>query len=149
MIKFHCNKCGKGIKAPDKYAGKKVKCPKCKSSNLLPSGDDLQAYEIEEVLPITYEGVFCQHCGSKMKKEAVICPNCGCGNKLNKQEELEVSSSSIVLSYVLAFLFPIGGIIGGVYLCCKNQIAHGIACILLSIFIGIPLGMAFVAAMSV
>ena len=145
MIKFHCNKCGKGVKAPDKYAGKKVKCPSCQASNLLPSNEDLEAYEVEEVKEDYYEGVFCQHCGNKMKKEAVLCPKCGCRNKLNKKEESEVATSSIVLAYGLSFFFPIGGIIAGIYLCFKNKVVHGIACILLSIFVGIPLGMAFMA----
>ena len=149
MIKFHCSKCGKGVSAPDKYAGKRVKCPSCQTPNLLPANDDLEAYEVEEITSVAYEGVFCQHCGNKMKKEAVICPKCGCGNNLNKKEVTEVATHSIVMAYVLSILFPIGGIIAGIYLCCKEKALHGIACMLLSIFVGIPFGMAFIAALGV
>ena len=148
MIKFHCNKCGKGVKAPDKYAGKEVKCPNCKSINLLPSEENVLPYQLEEVKEDFYEGVFCQHCGNKMKREAVLCPKCGCENSLNlnKKEEKEVKNSSIVLSYVLSILFPLGGIIAGIYLIIKDKAAHGIACILLSLFVGIPFGIGFLAA---
>ena len=150
MIKFHCSKCGKGAKAPDIYAGKEVKCPSCQSSNLLPSDENVLPYQLEEVKEEQYEGVFCQHCGNKMKREAVLCPKCGCENNLKKKEEKEeVKGSSIVLSYVLSILFPLLGIIAGIYLIAKDKAAHGVACILLSIFIGIPLGMGFLAALSV
>jgi len=149
MIKFHCSKCGKGVKAPDKYAGKRVKCPSCQTPNLLPADDDLEAYEVEEVTTVAYEGIFCQHCGKKMKKEAVHCPSCGCANNLNKTASstfTAINTSNVVICYVLSILFPIGGIIGGIYLCCKEKVAHGIACILLSIFVGIPFGIGFLAA---
>lgn len=32
MMEFHCKNCGHTQKVPDKYAGKTVKCPKCKAS---------------------------------------------------------------------------------------------------------------------
>jgi hypothetical protein len=152
MIKFHCSKCGKGVKAPDKYAGKRVKCPSCQTPNLLPADEDLEAYEVEEITCVAYEGVFCQHCGKKMKKAAVYCPGCGCENTLNKTVSSntisDINTNNVVICYVLSILFPIGGIIGGIYLCCKGKAAHGIACILLSIFIGIPVGMGFMAAIT-
>ena len=36
-IRFKCNKCGAGIKAPDKAAGKTAKCPKCKEVLVVPN----------------------------------------------------------------------------------------------------------------
>jgi len=36
MIKFYCKNCGQKIKAPKLYAGKKGKCPKCKSPVVVP-----------------------------------------------------------------------------------------------------------------
>ena len=67
MIRFHCSKCGKGVKAPDKYAGKTVKCPNCQETNksvkidisALESKDvDFDKYpkgqnEFELMLPVT------------------------------------------------------------------------------------------------
>jgi len=153
MIKFHCSKCGKGVKAPDKYAGKRVKCPSCQTPNLLPANADLEAYEVEEITSVAYEGVFCQHCGKKMKKEAVYCPGCGCANSLNQtatkvnNNEVEISSGQIALCYVLSIIFPLGGIISGIYLMCKNKVGHGVAVLLISIIIGIPFGIGCMSAM--
>lgn len=36
-IRFKCDKCGTGIKAPDKAAGKTAKCPKCKEALVVPN----------------------------------------------------------------------------------------------------------------
>ena len=140
MIKFHCIKCGKGVKAPDKYAGKTVKCPSCQTGNLLPDGEEVIQHQIEEIEVNHYEGVFCQQCGNKIRKDAFICPKCGCKNNLNKVSEFEeeVKAGTIVAAYFLSLFIPLFGIIAGIYLMCKNKVAHGIACVLISIFIGIP-----------
>jgi DNA-directed RNA polymerase subunit RPC12/RpoP len=37
MIKFLCSNCGHGIGAPDKYAGKRVRCPKCQKGTQVPA----------------------------------------------------------------------------------------------------------------
>jgi hypothetical protein len=50
--------------------------------------------------------MFCQHCGEKILKDAVICPHCGCATgKTNKEDE-----PSIGLNLV-GFLFPLVGLI--------------------------------------
>ncbi len=36
MIKFHCRICSKKLGVPDDYAHKRVRCPKCRSTNLVP-----------------------------------------------------------------------------------------------------------------
>ena len=36
MISFNCEKCGQKVSAPDAHAGKKGKCPRCKSIMLIP-----------------------------------------------------------------------------------------------------------------
>ena len=36
MIKFSCGHCNKSIGAPDKYAGKRVRCPKCQEPTRVP-----------------------------------------------------------------------------------------------------------------
>jgi len=150
MIKFYCSKCGKGIKAPDKYAGKTVKCPSCQSPNLLPVEKEVLPYQLE-IETDNYDGVFCQQCGNKIKKEAFVCPKCGCKNSLTSktQEEVFIGTGSIVASYFLSVLVPLLGIIAGIYLMVKGKVAHGVACILISIFIGIPLNLSFMSAMAV
>lgn len=40
MIKFRCKNCGKKINAPEKHAGKKGKCPKCKTILVVPQPDN-------------------------------------------------------------------------------------------------------------
>lgn len=149
MIRFHCNKCGQSIKAPDKYAGKKVKCPKCSASNILPSDEEALPYQLE-VDTNDYECIFCQQCGNKIKKDAFICPKCGCKNNLsnnsNNNFTPEVKTGTIVAAYFLCFFIPLFGIIAGIYLMCKDKIAHGIACVLLSMFIGIPFSLALMSS---
>ena len=36
MIKFSCTKCNHEYRVPDEYAGKKARCKKCKSVNVIP-----------------------------------------------------------------------------------------------------------------
>jgi len=36
MIKFHCRICSKKLGVPDDYAHKRVRCPECRSTNLVP-----------------------------------------------------------------------------------------------------------------
>jgi len=160
MIKFNCTHCGAKVKAPSTYIGKEAKCPSCKEKNIIPGKEDPEKYEIQEVKP-DYNNIFCQHCGKEMMREAVCCPKCGCANELNKrniqqplpqqvllyQQQQKVSGGNIAAVYVMSILFPIGGIIGGIYLMCKGETAHGIANLLLSIFVGIPFGMGLMAGM--
>ncbi len=40
MIKFSCSHCGQGIVAPDKYAGKLVRCRECRASVKVPLPND-------------------------------------------------------------------------------------------------------------
>lgn len=42
MIEFHCEHCGKHVRAPDEHAGKRAKCPSCQQSVFVPGavGDD-------------------------------------------------------------------------------------------------------------
>jgi len=36
MIKFNCDNCGRKFSAPESYAGKKGRCPKCKNVVFIP-----------------------------------------------------------------------------------------------------------------
>ena len=39
MIGFHCKNCGRKIRAPDKFSGRQVKCPKCSSILSVPAAE--------------------------------------------------------------------------------------------------------------
>ncbi len=54
MIKFACSNCGQSIRVDDKYAGKKGKCPKCKTSVVVPGRSSVIRFR-------------CEHCGAKIK----------------------------------------------------------------------------------
>ena len=92
MIKFYCKNCNQKIKVPDSHAGKKGKCPKCKSMVIIPnpangtvSGPDtigqLQETRRENELKITFK---CQMCDADIDVsqsnagQIVECPQCGC-----------------------------------------------------------------------
>jgi hypothetical protein len=47
MIRVECKKCGQKIKAPPEYAGKKIRCPKCKDAFVLESDEMPSLSEIE------------------------------------------------------------------------------------------------------
>jgi uncharacterized paraquat-inducible protein A len=83
--------------------------------------------------------MYCSACGSPIDHRSVICPRCGVPtSKYNgNDEQSSVSAGTVVGAYFLAFIAPLFGIIGGIYLGAKGRTGHGVACILLSIFLGI------------
>lgn len=54
MIKFACSNCGQSIRVDDKYAGKKGRCPKCKTPVVVPGRSSVIRFH-------------CGHCGAKIK----------------------------------------------------------------------------------
>ncbi len=44
-----------------------------------------------------YETKYCQHCGEKIRKEAVICPHCGCEveNRRREKDEKVIINNNI------------------------------------------------------
>jgi hypothetical protein len=50
MIKFFCSKCDKKIGVPDEYAGKKIRCPRCKQPVRVP---EIEIEPVEEPTPET------------------------------------------------------------------------------------------------
>jgi phage FluMu protein Com len=54
MMRFHCPKCRKRLNAPESAAGRKVKCPNCKTTVQIPYGDEAleKAPVQEEVIPV-------------------------------------------------------------------------------------------------
>ncbi|MHC4482695.1 MAG: hypothetical protein ACYSW4_04025 [Planctomycetota bacterium] len=50
MIRFECEKCGQKIRTSDRYAGKKAKCPKCKSPLIVPTVKTPASQEVQRPL---------------------------------------------------------------------------------------------------
>lgn len=91
-IKATCGNCNASFKAKDSLAGKKVKCPKCKSPMLIPNpstavvvagGRGMTTYDpIADLLDeanvkTATRGAGCPECGSEIQPGAVICVDCG------------------------------------------------------------------------
>lgn len=49
----------------------------------------------------------------------------------------EIGTRTLVLSYVLCILAPLFGFFAGIYLMAKKQHGHGVACMVISIIIGL------------
>ena len=62
---------------------------------------------------------YCQQCGSQLVDQAVVCPNCGCTvqEPINQQEDKPSTGLN-----VLAFLFPLIGLIMLMGVATKNSI---------------------------
>jgi len=95
-IKIRC-RCGQGFQAPDKLAGKKVRCPKCGNPLLIPAperepeaspdagGRDMSALLDEIGVETTPDGgKRCPQCNVTLAGTAVFCV--GCGFHLETQE---------------------------------------------------------------
>ena len=77
--------------------------------------------------------MFCKHCGNNIPDNAVVCMKCGVAtDNFNKEKKKD---APIVAGYLCAFLLPVVGIIVGIYIMVKyEEIAHGIAMVLISLF---------------
>lgn len=60
---------------------------------------------------------YCSKCGAELMDEAVICPKCGCAVGENRPANTTTTASSTngfaIAGFVLAFFFPLLGIIFG------------------------------------
>jgi len=78
-IKAACSSCGHSFSAASKFAGKKVKCPKCKKSLMIPNGKKSPSSSAEPTAKIA---VKCD-CGKsfsakpELAGKKVKCPGCG------------------------------------------------------------------------
>jgi len=63
MIKFACSNCGHRIGAPDKYAGKRVRCPKCKGATQVPQAGGAAAAGTPSERVIKFR---CPECNQKI-----------------------------------------------------------------------------------
>src|SRR5262249_58294093 len=90
-IQFECSACGKKIKAPDENAGKKARCPYCKSVIFVPEGVydaeegtapgavESDGYGVQEAPappPPPEDRQPCPMCGEMVLADAVNCRYC-------------------------------------------------------------------------
>jgi DNA-directed RNA polymerase subunit RPC12/RpoP len=77
MIRFACQNCGQRIKAPEEYAGKRVRCPKCKSPVTIPGTAEKEDSKGQQVIKF-----HCPICNQKIGAPAeyagkrVRCSKC-------------------------------------------------------------------------
>ena len=92
-IKATCGQCQASFKAPDKLAGKKVKCPKCGKGLTIPAAtaaaassarrparkvlDPMEALLDEANVKAPTTGPICPDCGMPISPGAKICIDCG------------------------------------------------------------------------
>ena len=58
MIKFHCDKCDKKIGVPYEFAGKLVRCPRCKEGARVPQSEAKVIQPELELVPEQPQGEF-------------------------------------------------------------------------------------------
>jgi DNA-directed RNA polymerase subunit RPC12/RpoP len=82
LIAFVCPICAKGFSVKDEFAGRKTKCPKCKTDLLVPT-------PVPAVVPPPVPAPVktpaqklmpCNACGQEMAIAAMACPKCGSPN---------------------------------------------------------------------
>ncbi len=93
-IKFRCSECRHGIKAPDKAAGKGIKCPQCGTRVRVPSGSSpkkrapkkrraadedssefLANLDMDRIVDADVQ--LCQKCAAEIPEGETACPDCG------------------------------------------------------------------------
>ena len=80
-IQIDCT-CGKKFAAPDKFRGKKVKCPSCQTPQVVPGKATAQDDDLSDLLDeVGYDQEktkeSCPECGTILPPEAVLCVTCG------------------------------------------------------------------------
>ncbi|MHC4664277.1 MAG: zinc ribbon domain-containing protein [Planctomycetota bacterium] len=83
-IPVTCPECGKQVNAPDKFAGKRVKCPDCKNPMQIPAGgggagDDMMLDSTAGTKKTTgpLGGKTCPNCGKAWSFDDLFCTECG------------------------------------------------------------------------
>ena len=74
--------------------------------------------------------MFCRACATEMHESALACPKCGA---TVNAPAAELSSSMRTWGWILAFVFPLGGIIIGIVALTRRAVGTGIAMIIVSL----------------
>lgn len=84
--------------------------------------------------------VYCRGCAKEIHESATTCPHCGAVQQASASGD--VSSTIIVIGYVMAVLFPLvgGGI--GIYTLAKGKTGHGVGIIAASVLFFVIFSMA-------
>ena len=91
-IPVNCPECGKKINAPDKFAGKRVKCPKCKTPMEIPGagqGDGEMKLDGNPAGKTTTPlgGKNCPNCGKGWSFDDLFCTDCGTNMATGKKSK--------------------------------------------------------------
>ena len=80
MIEFRCVQCGHTAIVKDEHAGKKARCPKCKTPGSIPAVSQPTAPTSPATPPgnhaVANAVKKCPHCGKEVPQAAVKCPHC-------------------------------------------------------------------------
>jgi hypothetical protein len=107
-IKVQCENCGSGFQAKDALAGRRVKCPKCKTALTIPAVNKTPAASKtqsavaaaahnplldlldEQNVRSASRGPVCASCGSDLLPRAIVCVECGFNVETGVQVKAEI-----------------------------------------------------------
>ena len=130
---FECPYCKDMIDVDPAWAGMNGTCPHCRKKVAIPKPPALPHQPMSGLTR-------CPDCDGPVSTHARACPRCGrpfgASSAYIQQSASDrpTSSAPVGVSYLMAFLFPFVGIIMGIYILTKGQVAHAIVVIVLSLF---------------
>lgn len=65
--------------------------------------------------------MYCKNCGKEIDDKAIICPNCGVATGFSGTSSQNQTNVLAIIGFVLAFFFPIAGLICSII--GKNKVA--------------------------
>ena len=82
-IPVRCGKCERSLRAPDKAAGKTLKCPDCGTDVEIPATkpDSKGAYSLKDVTQGVPTPTRCWECNAEVQTNDLDCPECGASLK--------------------------------------------------------------------
>ena len=111
-IRVQCDSCSTRFQAKDELAGRRVKCPKCKTALTIPvarkspaarksptssvaAHDPLLDLLDEQNVRAVSQGPVCANCGSDLRPGAVVCVDCGFNVETGVQLSTEIYDDGI------------------------------------------------------
>lgn len=100
-IKVRCGSCNAGFQAKDQLAGRRVKCPKCKTPITIGGAANpkpqpaavnhnllLDLLDEEDIRSVS-RGPICENCACELKPNAIVCVECGFNAETGAQLKTE------------------------------------------------------------